>query len=64
MNEETLKSFIAYCEANPEQRFRQALRNWANGEYEKDELFDIYFIKKDDSAFSKDFNIYEDTSDL
>lgn len=30
MNEETLKSFIAYCEANPEQRFWQALRNWAN----------------------------------
>lgn len=24
-----LASFTAYCEANPEQRFWQALRNWA-----------------------------------
>ena len=28
MNKETLQSFVAYCEANPEQRFWQALRNW------------------------------------
>jgi hypothetical protein len=28
-NAETLASFVAYCQANPEQRFWQALRNWA-----------------------------------
>ena len=28
MNKE-LKSFIKYCEKNPEQRFWQALRNWS-----------------------------------
>jgi hypothetical protein len=27
-NSEVLASFVAYCEANPEQRFWQALRNW------------------------------------
>lgn len=28
-NEAELKSFIAYCEANPNERFWQALRNWS-----------------------------------
>ena len=28
-NRETLADFVAYCEANPNQRFWQALRNWA-----------------------------------
>jgi len=28
-NETLLKDFIKYCEANPEMRFWQALRNWA-----------------------------------
>lgn len=28
-NSEVLASFVAYCEANPELRFWQALRNWS-----------------------------------
>jgi hypothetical protein len=28
-NSKTLASFVAYCKANPSQRFWQALRNWA-----------------------------------
>jgi len=28
-NEKVLKDFIKYCEAHPEQRFWQALRNWS-----------------------------------
>jgi hypothetical protein len=28
-NKETLASFVAYCREHPEQRFWQALRNWA-----------------------------------
>jgi len=28
-NEKTLKSFVEYCEKNPELRFWQALRNWS-----------------------------------
>lgn len=28
-NEQVLKDFVKYCEANPEQRFWQALRNWS-----------------------------------
>lgn len=27
-NSELLASFVAYCEAHPDQRFWQALRNW------------------------------------
>jgi hypothetical protein len=28
-NQELLSDFAAYCEAHPEQRFWQALRNWS-----------------------------------
>lgn len=28
-NSKVLKDFVKYCKANPEQRFWQALRNWA-----------------------------------
>lgn len=28
-NAKTLASFVVYCEAHPEQRFWQALRNWS-----------------------------------
>lgn len=28
-NSEVLASFVAYCETHPEERFWQALRNWA-----------------------------------
>ena len=28
-NSKVLASFVAYCNANPEQRFWQALRNWS-----------------------------------
>lgn len=29
-NGDVLASFVKYCEAHPEQRFWQALRNWSN----------------------------------
>lgn len=29
-NKELLDSFVAYCKNNPDQRFWQALRNWAD----------------------------------
>jgi len=29
-NEKLLVELIAYCQAHPEQRFWQAVRNWAN----------------------------------
>jgi hypothetical protein len=32
-NEKLLNSFIDYCKANPDQRFWQALRNWAKVQY-------------------------------
>ncbi len=32
-NSAALASFVAYCEANPEQRFWQALRNWSGHDY-------------------------------
>lgn len=32
-NAETLASFVAYCEANPSQRFWQALLNWSKMPY-------------------------------
>lgn len=28
-NSRVLEGFVAYCKANPEQRFWQALRNWS-----------------------------------
>jgi len=28
-NSETLKSFVDYCKSHPQERFWQALRNWA-----------------------------------
>jgi hypothetical protein len=43
-----LDSFITYCKANPEQRFWQALRNWAGVAYifagnDKDRLEDTFY---------------------
>lgn len=32
-HDSTLDSFIKYCEANPSERFWQALKNWANVDY-------------------------------
>ena len=32
MENEQLKSFIAYCEQHPEERFWQALRNWSGSD--------------------------------
>lgn len=37
-NSEVLKSFVAYCEANPDMRFWQALLNWSGQKF-------IYFSK-------------------
>lgn len=45
-NKKLLDDFIKYCEAHPEQRFWQALRNWAR----------VAFV-----SVSKDGNFYEDT---
>jgi hypothetical protein len=47
MNKE-LNSFIAYCKAHPEQRFWQALRNWAGVAYifagkDTDNLEDTFY---------------------
>lgn len=32
-SQEALDSFVAYCNANPEQRFWQALRNWSRFDF-------------------------------
>lgn len=32
-HDRTLESFIAYCKAHPEDRFWQALRNWAEQDF-------------------------------
>jgi predicted lipoprotein len=45
---ELLDSFVAYCKAHPEQRFWQALRNWAGAEYifvgkNKDNIEDTFY---------------------
>lgn len=32
-NEKLLESFTAYCKANPELRFWQALRNWSGNNF-------------------------------
>jgi hypothetical protein len=32
-NSEVLRSFVAYCYANPSQRFWQALRNWSGAAF-------------------------------
>lgn len=32
-NSEILKSFVSYCEAHPDERFWQALRNWSGYSY-------------------------------
>ncbi len=32
-NSEVLKSFVAYCEAHPHERFWQALRNWTQYQF-------------------------------
>jgi len=47
-NKTLLKSFTAYCNANPDQRFWQALRNWSGycaiaGENEKGEVEDTFY---------------------
>lgn len=31
-NQKLLEEFTAYCQANPEQRFWQALRNWSGAD--------------------------------
>jgi len=32
-NQKTLSSFVTYCEQHPDERFWQALRNWAKVPY-------------------------------
>ena len=51
-NSEVLKDFIKYCEAAPELRFWQALRNWSGFNYiyaakeESDIIDTFYFVVK------------------
>lgn len=45
-NEKVLASFVAYCKANPSQRFWQALRNWAYG-IPKQHVVNFVFISRD-----------------
>lgn len=48
-NEDVLREFAAYCEANPEQRFWQALRNWSGASFvlvrfpESEEAVDTFY---------------------
>lgn len=57
-NKKSLDSFIEYCQANPEQRFWQALRNWSGwpfiyasktwpGDIERTDIFDTYYWEDD-----------------
>lgn len=50
-NKKLLEDFIAYCEAHPDERFWQALRNWAG----------VNFIIKADALY--DFGAIEGTED-
>lgn len=53
-NAKVLASFVAYCEANPEQRFWQALLNWSGQnfimikEHRFDEGKDTFFWEERD----------------
>jgi len=47
-NRKILNSFIAYCNAYPDQRFWQALRNWSVFEF-------IYVAKFSDGDFTDTF---------
>jgi hypothetical protein len=62
-NAKLLLSFVAYCLANPDQRFWQALRNWAgvgfvfvsdSPAYEKPKLVDTFASEYRDPIMRKD----------
>jgi len=61
MKKETLESFVKYCEENPEQRFWQALRNWADGYYREKTTIRSIEIERADSDGEC---TYEDTWEL
>lgn len=50
MNKELLESFTQYCDENPEQRFWQALRNWAGVSFlcvkDNDTFQDTFYWQK------------------
>ena len=50
--DKTLKDFIKYAKANPEQRFWQLVRNWSKADfilYKKDDLtVDTFYCKSKD----------------
>lgn len=54
MNRELLASFVAYCEAHPQERFWQALRNWASVDF-------ILFSNFAPHNFGKDNGWLKDT---
>jgi len=56
-NQKLLKDFTNYCKAHPEERFWQALRNWAripflmisrNGRFNYDDLEDTFYFERKD----------------
>jgi ATP-dependent helicase YprA (DUF1998 family) len=53
-----LDDFYAYCAANPEQRFWQALRNWAGVNAvivtDGNEMLDTFYLKNNKGLRSED----------
>lgn len=42
-NKKILESFVAHCEAHPEQRFWQALRNWSGVAFIHADAVDTFY---------------------
>ena len=57
-NREVLTDFVKYCEAHPEQRFWQALRNWNQEIYPDQNFIMTATLGRDDIKF---FDSVEDT---
>lgn len=51
-NSKLLKSFVKYCQKNPDERFWQALRNWSGFKY---------ILRANDSQLEATFKGVEDT---
>jgi hypothetical protein len=59
-NSKQLKSFIEFCKKHPEQRFWQALRNWAKADYVLiSNMFDVDMFDDKWLAEHPDFDIYD-----
>ena len=55
LDEKVIDSFLVYCQEHPEERFWQALRNWADVDY----VFAGYASKKEktDTAYLEDIGL-------